>query len=164
MDIQKPQKVLRDDPIKMKSRGMSRGIMKPLESNPRLAGYQDILRPPQEPQREYILNGCTYGDLYRMASGLHGLPQRGENATICICTEDRGLLMAALLSALSGGPRVVLPYALSPRALAEVHRIPAGFIPLDGWLRRRRTPAGGGNRDLFGTIQGLHFSTGASGL
>ena len=138
--------------------------MKPLESNPRLAGYQDILRPPQEPQREYILNGCTYGDLYRMASGLHGLPQRGENATICICTEDRGLLMAALLSALSGGPRVVLPYALSPRALAEVHAsLPVSFLLTDGF-EGEELPQGVEIVTSSGTIQGLHFSTGASGL
>ena len=83
---------------------------------------QRFLRPPEEPGSEFVLNGCTYGELYRLAGGIYRLAQEASSRapSICICADDRVIVMAALISALAGGPRVILPYAWSRQALAEL--------------------------------------------
>jgi acyl-coenzyme A synthetase/AMP-(fatty) acid ligase len=85
-------------------------------------GRRNILSPPTDPDREFILNGCTYAKLYHLAAGLCRLPRATatERPFICLCTDDKALLMAALIAALAGGPRLVLPYAFSRQALTEV--------------------------------------------
>lgn len=84
--------------------------------------YGDILSPPAEPNRAFILDGCTYEELYRLAGGLYRLTssRKTERPLLCLCTDDKALLMAALLASLAGGPHLVLPYAFSPQALTEV--------------------------------------------
>ncbi|MDQ5984407.1 MAG: Triostin synthetase I [Syntrophus sp. SKADARSKE-3] len=86
------------------------------------AWYKKQLAPPAEPDRPFILNGETYGDIHRLAGGLyHYTTSSGIcRPWICLCTEDKSLIMAALLAALAGGPRLILPYAHSCQALSEV--------------------------------------------
>jgi acyl-coenzyme A synthetase/AMP-(fatty) acid ligase len=84
--------------------------------------YRDIFSPPLDPAREFILNGTTYTDIYRLADGIRHLQPPGEEnrKVICICTHDKALLAAALVASLAGGPRLVLPYAFSHQAILEV--------------------------------------------
>ncbi len=84
--------------------------------------YRDILFPLPEAAREFVLNGSTYGDVYRLAAGIHRLQLSGgnERIVICLCTCDKALLAAATLASLAGGPRLVLPYAFSRQAVEEV--------------------------------------------
>ena len=57
-----------------------------------------------------------------MAGGLCRLfgSMEGAHPLVCLCTDDKALLTAALIAALAGGPRLVLPYAFSRQALREV--------------------------------------------
>ena len=84
--------------------------------------YQDIFSPPLDPAREFILNGTTYAEIYRLADGIRHLQPSGEEGreVICICTHNKALLAAALVASFAGGPRLVLPYAFSHQAVLEV--------------------------------------------
>ncbi len=60
-----------------------------------------------------------------MAAGFRNRFSRADvdpNMPVCICTEDKGIIMAALLASLCGGPITVLPYSLSAKALEETYR------------------------------------------
>lgn len=93
------------------------------------ASYPDILSGPREPDREFIRNGPTYRELYGLAGRLLRFFREASGAepSVCLCTDNRALLMAALLASLGGGPRVILPYAFSTQALIEAG---AAFSPI----------------------------------
>jgi acyl-coenzyme A synthetase/AMP-(fatty) acid ligase len=75
--------------------------------------------------REYILNGPTYQAIHRLAAGIRRLDSTvaEDRKLLCLCTENKALLAAALLASLSGGPRLVFPYAFSRQAVAEVLKV-----------------------------------------
>ena len=96
--------------------------------------YRDIILPPKDPTREFILNGCTYEGVYRLAAGIRRLqPASGKSrAAICLCTDDKTLMAAALVASLAGGPLLVLPYAFSRQVVEEVMEIlPLSFLLAD---------------------------------
>ena len=96
--------------------------------------YGHIFSPLPDSTREFIVNGCTYGDVYRLASGILKLqpPDKEDRAMICIGTGDKDLIAAALLASLAGGPRVVIPYAFSRQAIEEVlETLPCTFLCAD---------------------------------
>jgi acyl-coenzyme A synthetase/AMP-(fatty) acid ligase len=96
--------------------------------------YRHIFSPLPEPSKEFIVNGCTYGEVYRLASGIRRLqPSDAEaRAMICICTAHKALIAAALIAALTGGLRLVLPYAFSRQAIEEVlETMPCPFLLAD---------------------------------
>jgi acyl-coenzyme A synthetase/AMP-(fatty) acid ligase len=72
--------------------------------------------------REYIRNGPTYPEIHRLAMAIrrHGSAMREEGKLLCLCTENKALLAAALLASLTGGPRLVFPYAFSRQAVEDV--------------------------------------------
>ena len=72
--------------------------------------------------REFIAHEYTCGDLYDLAGGFSrvaGAETGASCPSVCLLTEDRGLMMAALLAALSGSIRLVFPHAFSRQALAD---------------------------------------------
>lgn len=76
-----------------------------------------LMEGPAEPARDFIPGTHTWGALYEYAAGfLHTL---GPGEPVCLCTEDRGTIAAAVLASLAGGPVCVLPHALSERAIGE---------------------------------------------
>jgi acyl-coenzyme A synthetase/AMP-(fatty) acid ligase len=84
-----------------------------------------MLKGPATPKKEYILSGYTYSDVYSIAAGFRdrfSRPDMTADAPVCICTEDKGIIMAALLASLCRGPVSVLPYSLSLKALEEARR------------------------------------------
>jgi acyl-coenzyme A synthetase/AMP-(fatty) acid ligase len=96
--------------------------------------YGHIFSPLPDPTREFIVNGCTYGDVYRLASGIRRLqpPDKEDRVMICIGTGDKALIAAALFASLAGGPRVVIPYAFSRQAIEEVlETLPCTFLCAD---------------------------------
>ena len=96
--------------------------------------YRHIFSPLPEPTREFIVNGCTYEEVYRLASGILRLqpPDKKDRAMICIGTGDKALIAAALFASLAGGPRVVLPYAFSRQAFEEIlETLPCTFLCAD---------------------------------
>ena len=94
--------------------------------------YGNLLAPPADPERAFILNGCTYGELYRLAGRLYRFSQslKADRPCLCLGTDDKVLMTAALLAALAGGPRLVLPYAFSRQAFLEVREVlsPACYV------------------------------------
>jgi acyl-CoA synthetase (AMP-forming)/AMP-acid ligase II len=88
--------------------------------------YGEFLSPPAEPGRDFILGDRTYGEIYQLAAGIYGLAKTSpvSKPAICLCSNDKGLLAAALLASLGrGGPSLVLPYAHSHQALGEVMEV-----------------------------------------
>jgi len=98
-----------------------------------------ILDGPAMPGKEYVASGYIYSDVYSIAAGFRKRFSRKNMADkpVCICTEDKGIIMAALLASLAGGPVFILPYSLSAKALVETrdgmrftHAITDGSIDL----------------------------------
>ncbi len=108
---------------------------------------QDVVAGPARPERQFIVGGETFADLYDMAcrirTSLDGQATPGK--PVCLCSDDRALVTATALAALAGGPAVILPYARSEQALEETrqaidfdvavvdgpHPLPAGVSALD---------------------------------
>jgi acyl-coenzyme A synthetase/AMP-(fatty) acid ligase len=84
-----------------------------------------ILTGPAIPDKEYVVSspGYTYSYVYSIAAGFKRRFSRIDlrDMPVCICTEDKGIIMAAVLASLAGGPVLILPYSLSEKALAETH-------------------------------------------
>jgi acyl-coenzyme A synthetase/AMP-(fatty) acid ligase len=91
-----------------------------MKSHPMEALYKKFLPGPPHPDREFILSGATYGDVYELAGGIKNrLPGDGAG-TVCLCTEDRTLILAALIASLTGGPQFIIPHAFSKQILRDV--------------------------------------------
>ena len=65
----------------------------------------------------FIAGGQTRADVCRLAAGICSLTSPGE--PLCLWTQDKTRIAAALLAATSGGPRIILPYAFSLQALDD---------------------------------------------
>lgn len=110
-----------------------------------------LLCGPAWPERPFLIEGLSHQSLHTLAAGLywHLHNQVGEGPII-LASEDKSLCAAALLSALAGGPPLLLPYALSPQALAALqaaggcNQVLAGEeLELPQGLHRISLPQGG---------------------
>jgi acyl-CoA synthetase (AMP-forming)/AMP-acid ligase II len=85
---------------------------------------EELLQGPRSPDQEFVRAGATFGEVYAMAAELRelfaGLEQ--PEAAVCCGAENKAILAAALLSSLAGGPPLLLPYAFSAQALAQLHQ------------------------------------------
>lgn len=92
-----------------------------------------LLAGPARPGQAFTMPGCNYDGLYRMARRLKVRFKdfSDENVSICLFTEDRTVMAAALLAALAGGPQMLMPYALSEAALMDLRRL-TGFAAVIG--------------------------------
>ncbi|MBN1496389.1 MAG: acyl--CoA ligase [Spirochaetes bacterium] len=140
--------------------------------------FNRLLSGPASPEKEFIAGGHTYGDVYSMAAGLleqFSSPGK-EAAPVCLCTEDHGIIAAALVASLAGGPVFILPYSLSPQALEETRsalefdcaligpqlELPPGVSPITPARGYWKAPRPGAERradDLFMTL----FTGGSTG-
>jgi acyl-coenzyme A synthetase/AMP-(fatty) acid ligase len=77
-----------------------------------------------DPDRHFLSGADTYARIYALANQIQTVlaQQETTNRPVCMCSDNRALVTAALLAALNGGPALVLPYAYSKRALAETHQ------------------------------------------
>lgn len=81
---------------------------------------------PTAAEKPFVLSQATYGDIYAMAAHLRQElgPGRSRNRPpVCLATDDKAIAAAAVLSALSGGPPLILPYAFSPQVLTELQGV-----------------------------------------
>ena len=86
-----------------------------------------LLTGARWPQKEFVIGRTTYAALYAMAAHLRASLAYSANATpICVCAQDKAVIAAALLSALAGGPAVILPHAFRMPVLDELRRL-TGF-------------------------------------
>ncbi|RJQ82438.1 MAG: acyl-CoA synthetase [Desulfobacteraceae bacterium] len=83
-----------------------------------------ILSGPQQPERAFVLGQTTCGELYAMAASLRAcFSEKVRERFVCVCTEDKAVLTAALLASLAGGPALVIPYSFNVQVLAELRRL-----------------------------------------
>ena len=79
-----------------------------------------LVAAPHRPGEAFVHGGMTWDDLYRMAA--HIRENLGGEETVCLCTDDRATVSAAIIAALAGGPRLILPFALTPSVLEQIRR------------------------------------------
>jgi len=102
---------------------------------PKNTFYERIFTSPVDPGAPYVHSRYTVGDVQGLALALRERlqPFAEKNATICLWTEDRGLIMAALLASLAGGPVLALPHAFSPQVMDDLQEV----CPVAGILTDR---------------------------
>src|SRR5512133_3542679 len=82
----------------------------------------DLLQGPKSPNREFV-QGITFREVYAMAARLRAvLGERRLGEAVCLAAESKAVMAAALLASLAGGPPLLLPYAFSAGALAQLHQ------------------------------------------
>lgn len=91
-----------------------------------------IVAGPEHPDRDFACSRCTYRELYRLAESIRLQAAKGF-ADICVCSEDKGLVAASLLAALTEGFSVILPFACSVAAVEEI----SGSIDISAVLADR---------------------------
>ena len=74
-------------------------------------------RSTGSPLRPFIAGGQTRADVCRLAAGICSLTSPDE--PLCLWTQDKTRIAAALLAAACGGPRIIIPYAFSSQALDD---------------------------------------------
>lgn len=70
-------------------------------------------------------SGPTFGEIGALAAGIRDtFIMRGVPADepVCLCIEDRPLLLAALLASMAGGPAFILPHSFHHQVLKEIHK------------------------------------------
>ena len=83
-----------------------------------------LLTAPAIPQNTFIENQTSYQALYDLAYGLKGALAdfRDPLEPVCLYTEEKALTAAAMLAAAAlDTPTLLLPYALNPNVLREIH-------------------------------------------
>jgi acyl-coenzyme A synthetase/AMP-(fatty) acid ligase len=85
--------------------------------------YKKILAPSKTLcQEDFTFSGYSYGEVFELAAGLKKtLSGRGEENTLCLCTENKSVIAACILASLAGSCQLILPYAFSAHALAEMY-------------------------------------------
>jgi acyl-coenzyme A synthetase/AMP-(fatty) acid ligase len=88
-----------------------------------ISAYKKILSPSKTLcAKEFTYSGHTYGEIYELAAGLKKiLAGRAAEKTVCLCTENKTVIAAAILASLAGGGKLVLPYSFSSHALVEMY-------------------------------------------
>lgn len=83
-----------------------------------------LLQGPEYPDREFIRSGATFAEVYAMAASLRETfaDPEYEGASVCLAANSKAIIAAALLASLAGGPRLLLPYAFSSKALDKMQK------------------------------------------
>ncbi len=89
-----------------------------------MAVLVSLLNGPKFPAKEFIRSGYSFAEVYAMAAWLRTYFAGPGNAekTVCLATENRGIMAASLLASLAGGPVLLLPFAFSGQALAGIQK------------------------------------------
>jgi Acyl-coenzyme A synthetases/AMP-(fatty) acid ligases len=85
--------------------------------------YRKILAPSKTLcRKDFTFSGYSYGEIFELAAGLKNtFSKRGQENTLCLCTENKAVIAACILASLAGSCRLILPYAFSAHALAEMY-------------------------------------------
>ena len=81
-----------------------------------------LLTRPRIADLEFSQAGATVGEVYAMAAWLRASLPGKKRGAVCLATEDRAVIAAALLASLAGGPTLLLPYAFSGQALSGLQQ------------------------------------------
>lgn len=85
--------------------------------------YDTITGLLENGSRRFTPSGPTVGAIIETAAAIRdAFLRRGAPADepVCLCVDDRSLLLAALLASLAGAPPFILPHAFHPQVLREV--------------------------------------------
>jgi acyl-coenzyme A synthetase/AMP-(fatty) acid ligase len=85
--------------------------------------YEKILTPSKNVcRKEFTFSGYSYGDVLELAAGLKkNLARRGGEKSLCLCTTNKAVTAACVLASLAGCCKLILPYAFSAHAMAEMY-------------------------------------------
>jgi len=83
-----------------------------------------LLAGPLYPEREYVHSGATFADVYAMAAWLRErlAAPKYHKRPVCLATDSKAVIAAALLASLAGGPALLLPYACSDKVLVRMRQ------------------------------------------
>ncbi len=82
--------------------------------------YETLLSGPRNPKKEFIQSGRTYKEIFELAGRIKGIANDSKN-TICLCTDDKSIIIAAMLASLADGASLVIPYSFSERVIQETN-------------------------------------------
>ncbi len=85
--------------------------------------FETIAALLENKAHRFTPSGPTIGEIADSAAGIRdAFIRRGVPADepVCLCIEDRALLLAALLASMAGAPPFILPHALQPQVLGEI--------------------------------------------
>jgi uncharacterized 2Fe-2S/4Fe-4S cluster protein (DUF4445 family) len=105
-------------------KGTSRSMTKAKEKiDPVVMQVQRLLSGPERPGQAFTMPGTNYDGLYRMARQIRAaLADIGDdNTPVCMGTDDRTVLAAAMLATLAGGPNLLIPGDFSEQAIVNLH-------------------------------------------
>ncbi len=94
------------------------------KTDPVVMRMQRLLSGPDRPGQAFTLPGINYDGLYRMARRIRAaLTSDGDDkAPVCMGTDDRSVLAAAMLATLADGPNLLIPDDFSANTVAELQR------------------------------------------
>lgn len=85
--------------------------------------YEPFITRPRDMEGEFILGGCTRAGLMRYAGEIKdAFPGPGRRKAL-VCTDRKDIIMAAVISSLSGGPEIIIPHSLSEQAIGEIQEL-----------------------------------------
>ena len=88
--------------------------------------FESLVNGPEFPDKEFVRSGCSFADVYAMASRFRETLGSGDRAeAVCLATENKAVMAAALLASLGGGPEIQLPYGFSSRTLSRMQQVTA---------------------------------------
>jgi len=95
-----------------------------MQKNQFIDPYKKILAPSKALcEKEFIRSAYSYGDIFELAAGISKtLSRHSGEKNLCLCTENKALVAAGLLAALTGACRLILPYSFSQNALMEMRQ------------------------------------------
>jgi len=77
-------------------------------------------KSPINTDQDFTRLEFSFADVYTMAASLHQMFAADTHKTVCLATENKAVIAAALLAALAGETTLLLPPALSKRTLARM--------------------------------------------
>jgi len=85
--------------------------------------YEPFIAGLRDREREFIHGGCTRAGLLRYAGEItDAFPGPGGRKAL-VCSDRKDIIMAAVISSLSGGPEIIIPHSLSEQAIREIQEL-----------------------------------------
>ncbi len=94
---------------------------------------------PADPDRPFLIAGASYAAVHALAAGI-AAECGADRGPVCLCAQDRAVVAAALLAALSSPMTLILPHAFDEPVLEEL-RLATGCATVIGDIPRP-VPAG----------------------
>jgi acyl-coenzyme A synthetase/AMP-(fatty) acid ligase len=87
--------------------------------------YEKIAALLENRDRRFTAHGTTIGEIGDSAAGIRDAFIRRRapaDEPVCLCIDEKPLLLASLLASMAGAPPFILPHAFHPQVIREVYR------------------------------------------